>query len=676
MPRVLVALPLLLLSASTLFATPRILRPEPTPIPLPRTTVTQDGEFLIDAGFRVAVQAPSDSRIWAGTNRFLQRLRNRTGLFLPQGRVASTDTLTAPGLQIQVEQTSALTVGVDESYALTVTPTGITLSAPTDLGALHGLETLLQLLKPASHWNPEVLAFAIRAATINDAPRFPWRGLMIDSARHFLPIEVIKRNLDGMAAVKLNVLHWHLTEDQGFRVESKVFPRLHEMGSDGDFYTQEQIRDIIAYADARGIRVYPEFDIPGHATAWLVGHPELASVPRDYAIERKWGIFDPAMDPTKETTYEFLEKFLTEMAGLFPDPYLHIGGDEVNGKDWNAAPHIKAYMEENGITDLHALQTRFNQRLLPIFAKLNKRMIGWDETFQPGMPTNIVIHSWRGREAMEDAARQGYQSILSNGYYIDLMQPASFHYLNDPLPADTTLTAEEAARVLGGEATMWSEHVTPETVDSRIWPRLAAIAERLWSPVDVRDVESMYERLDTIAVQLEEHGLTHIKNRRMLARRLTRGLDPEPLMLLADLVEPLKIYQRNADDSYTQFSPYTLLPDLAIADAPGARAFKRLVQLYHNNPANDSLQKALIDVLTQWRDNHAKFGALAFEAPALMEAYGLSYALKDLAILGLAALNHEPSPLPQDKVLALAREPVAKVELQVVDAVESLLPRQ
>ena len=641
----------------------------PPLLPIPRTVTTADEVYRLDADFRVTLHAPADSRATAATERFLKRLRDRTGLFLSQGRIHVGETIDPPpGLTITVERRAPLELGQDESYSLAVSATAVTLTAPTDLGAMHGLETLLQLL------TTDAGRYVFASATIEDEPRFPWRGLMIDSARHFMPVDVIKRNLDGMAAVKLNVMHWHLTEDQGFRVESKVFPRLHELGSDGDYYTQEQIRDILAYADARGIRVYPEFDMPGHATAWLVGHPELASVPRDYAIERKWGIFDPAMDPTKESTYAFLEKFLTEMAALFPDPYLHIGGDEVNGKDWNAAPHIQAYMDEHGITDLHELQTRFNQRLLPMLEKLGKRMIGWDEIFQPGMPTDIVIHSWRGREAMEAAARQGYQSILSNGYYIDLMHPAVDHYLNDPLPADSTLTADEAARVLGGEATMWSEHVTPETVDSRIWPRTAAIAERLWSSVDVRDVESMYERLETIAIQLEEHGLTHIKNRPMLARRLTRGDDPAPVLLLADLVEPLKVYQRNADDSYTQFSPYTLLPDIAIADAPGARAFKRLVQLHRDSPANESIRQALIHALESWRDNHDDFGTLAFKHPALMEAYDLSYALKDLAILGLAALQEKPLPLPAPEVLERARRPVAKVELQIVDAVKSLLP--
>lgn len=654
MPRILAALALL---SSALSATPL-----PPLMPQPAQVEAQAEPFRLDLDFRASIEAAPESRIWKGTDRFLQRLRNRTGLFLTQGIVAPTDTLSGPGLTIQVDAVAPLQVGDDESYTLTIAADGVTLTAPTDLGALHGLETLLQLL------DADADGYLFAGATITDAPRFPWRGLMIDSARHFMPMEVLKRNLDGMAAVKLNVMHWHLTEDQGFRVESKVFPRLHELGSDGDYYTQEQVREILAYADARGIRVYPEFDMPGHATAWLVGHPEIASVPRDYTIERGWGIFDPAMDPTNEQTYVFLEKFLTEMAGLFPDPYLHIGGDEVNGKDWNATPHIAAYMEEHGITDLHELQTRFNQRLLPMLEKLGKRMIGWDEIFQPGMPTDIVIHSWRGREAMEDAARKGYQSILSNGYYIDLMQPASFHYLNDPLPADSTLTTEEAARVLGGEATMWSEHVTPETVDSRIWPRTAAIAERLWSAVDVCDVDSMYARLDVIAIQLEELGLTHLRNRPMLARRLVGQADSAPLLLLADLVEPLKIYQRNADLSYSQFSPYTLLPDIAIADAPGARAFRAQVKAYQNS--GDA--SALTATLTSWRDNHAAFAALAADAPALREALPLSAALHDLANLGLAALAGDPKP-DAATTLERARQSFAKVELQVVNAVESLL---
>ena len=180
--------------------------------------------------------------------------------------------------------------------------------------------------------------FVVPAVVIDDQPRFPWRGLMLDAGRHFMPLDTVRQTLDGMEAVKLNVFHWHLSEDQGFRVQSKIFPLLQEKGSDGLYYTQDEIRGILAYARDRGIRVVPEFDMPGHAGAWFVGYPDLASGTGPYHIERKWGVFDPAMDPTRESTYAFIDRFFAEMTALFPDAYFHIGGDECNGKEWDASP--------------------------------------------------------------------------------------------------------------------------------------------------------------------------------------------------------------------------------------------------------------------------------------------------------------------------------------------------
>ena len=333
----------------------------------------------------------------------------------------------------------------DESYRLVITENRAHLKSATSLGAMRGLETLLQLLRSDRQG-----AF-FPAVSIEDKPRFPWRGLMIDSARHFQPMEVLKRNIDGMAAMKLNVFHWHLTEDQGIRVESKKFPKLHGMGSDGLFYTQKQIKEIIKYAADRGIRVVPEFDMPGHATAWLVGHPELASAPGPYEIERDPGIFDPTLNPIKETTYEFLAVFLAEMAGLFPDAYIHIGGDENEGKHWDANAEIQAFMKDKGIKDNHELQTYFNKRILKILKKHGKTMMGWDEIFQPDLPKDVVVHSWRGQKALAESARQGYFGVLSNGYYIDLLYPARDHYVVDPIPADSKLTRKEKERILGGE---------------------------------------------------------------------------------------------------------------------------------------------------------------------------------------------------------------------------------
>ena len=358
-------------------------------------------------------------------------------------------------------------LGEDESYTLEVTPSGAKLSAPTTLGAMRGLQTFLQLIETTPQ------GFAVPAVVIEDKPRFPWRGLMIDSGRHFIPVEVIKRNLDAMAAVKLNVLHWHLSENQGFRVESKRFPKLQGMGSDGLFYTQDQVREIIAYARDRGIRVVPEFDMPGHSTAWFVGYPELASGPGPYSVERKWGVFDPAMDPTRESTYKFLDEFIGEMAALFPDQFFHIGGDEVNGKQWDANPQIQQFMRAHKLKNNADLQAYFNTRVQKIVAKHGKTMEGWDEILRPDLPKSIVIQSWRGQKSLADAAQQGYRGLLSFGYYLDLMNSAASHYVVDPLGVrpqicpPTELQEFWAARLACGRSTFQPKMLIRESGRAR-----------------------------------------------------------------------------------------------------------------------------------------------------------------------------------------------------------------
>src|SRR5215203_121290 len=499
-------------------------------MPVPANVNWKSGRMPVTKNFAVALAGKTDERLKQYAFRVMRRLEGRT--VLEFSRDFSTDAANA-NLLIETASTGSAIpqLGDDESYNLEISERQAKITAPTTVGAMRGLETFLQLLEGDKN------GFYFPAVSIQDKPRFPWRGLMIDSARHFQPVEVLKRNLDAMAAVKMNVLHWHLTEDQGFRVETKKLPELHLQGSDGNFYTQEQVREIIKYAADRGIRVMPEFDMPGHATAWLVSHPEIGSAPGPYTIERRPGIFDPTLDPTNEKTYKLLEPFFAEMSGLFPDAYMHIGGDENEGKQWNANAQIQAFMKQKGIKDNHELQTYFNTRILKFLQKNGKIMMGWDEIFQPSLPKDVVIHSWRGQKALADAAKQGYQGVLSNGYYIDLAFPASQHYIVDPLPADTALTPEEQKRVLGGEATMWAEWVSPETIDSRVWPRTAVIAERLWSPRDVNDVDDMYRRLAVIEYQLEELGLTHQKNQAMLLRRLARGQDISALETLVSIIE-------------------------------------------------------------------------------------------------------------------------------------------
>jgi hexosaminidase len=569
-----------------------------------------------------------------------------------------------------------LVLGEDESYRLTVTVEGIALQAATDIGALRGLETFLQLLRVDER------GVTVPEITVYDEPRFSWRGLMIDSSRHFMTVGMIKRNLDGMAAVKLNVLHWHLVDDQGFRVECLALPRLHEVASDGDYYSRAQIRDVIGYAADRGIRVVPEFDLPGHGTAWLTAYPELGSAPGPYEIERGWGIYDPTINPIIEKTYEFLDVFFAEMSELFDDEFMHIGGDENNGKHWMSNPDIVAYMEEHGYEDVLDLQRFFNERVLEIFTRYGKRMVGWDEIFQEGLPKNIVIQSWRGRESLFESARLGYSGILSNGYYIDLIQPTDFHYLNDPLPEDSTLTPEEAARILGGEATMWAEYVSPETVDSRIWPRTAAIAERFWSPGWVRDVADMYRRLDRISLMLEELGLQHERNRPIMLRRLCQCRDIAALEVLLGAIEPVKVYNRGRLRPHTQFSPLTRMVDAAWPDAEPAREFRWAVQrLIESGFTNEGNLDAVRTALVSWQENHAALESTLRSSPALAEIEPISIALTEVSEIGLEALDAGEAGKKRKRKwlehrlesLETARASHGQTELMIVDPVVDLV---
>ncbi len=444
-------------------------------MPVPTVCTPSEGRLQIDGSLRVTLAGYEEPRLTRAAARFLQRIQDLTGIRL-SAAIATAPEQARIRIRCGGPAEKLQSVRADESYSLAVSSDEVRLEAPTPLGILHGLETLLQLV------TLDADSFYFPAVNIQDRPRFPWRGLLIDVARHWEPVEVIKRNLDAMAAVKLNVFHWHLSEDQGFRVESRKFPKLHLNGSDGLYYTQAQIRDIVAHARERGIRVVPEFDMPGHTTAWFAGYPELASAPGPYQIERKWGVFDPCMDPTREELYAFLDSFLAEMTPLFPDSYWHIGGDEVNGRQWNNSSSIAAFKKRHGMKSNEDLQAYFNKRLMTLLTRHGKKAIGWDEILHADLPKSAVIQSWRGQAALAQSAQQGFAGILSWGYYIDHLRSAAFHYQVDPMGQQAAaLTDGQKALLLGGEACMWGEYITSENIDSRIWPRTAAIAERLWS---------------------------------------------------------------------------------------------------------------------------------------------------------------------------------------------------
>lgn len=641
-------------------------------MPVPASIEETGSKHILDTTFTISVLQNGEERLNAEATRFLRRLSGRTGMFFTQVNVIQEDIDPEATMTLNPESIGELKVDENESYKLTITEDKITVEAKTDMGARHALETVLQLL------TADEGGYFFPTCVIEDYPRFAWRGLMLDVCRHWMPIEVVKRNIDGMAAVKMNVLHLHLSEDQGFRVECKAFPKLHEMGSDGNYFTHEQIKEILAYAAQRGIRVMPEFDVPGHATSWFVGYPEYASAMGPYKIERSWGIFDPTFDPTLEKTYEFFDAVFGEMAALFPDEYFHIGGDENNGKQWDANEQIQKFMKKNNIPDNHALQAYFNNRILKILTAHDKKMVGWDEILHDEMPNNIVIQSWRGTESLVKAAKKGYMGILSNGYYIDLMQPASDHYLNDPIPAGTTLTAEEQARILGGEATMWAELITPETIDSRIWPRTAAIAERFWSQQNVNDVHDMYIRLEDISYQLEEHGLTHIKNQDMLLRRIAGNTGTEALKTLIRVCEPLKLYKRHRQGvKYQQHSPYTRFVDAATADAEDARKFRYMTEKFIETK-DEAFAVIMKSMLQTWINNHHLIEEQAKQSPMVKELVPLSKALKELSQLGLELVDNVQNGTPMtikntEEILENAKKSYGQVEMQIVSAIEKLL---
>lgn len=611
----------------------------------------------------------------------------------------------------------------DESYRLEIDKQ-IALSANTQFGINHGLETILQLVKQEEN------GVVLPKLKIEDKPRFPWRGLMLDVCRHWMPKEVVLRTIDAMAAVKMNVFHLHLSEDQGFRVESKVFPKLHEIGSNGKYYTQDDIREIVAYAVERGIRIVPEFDVPGHSKSWQIAYPELSTTGGDLSFSNEEGeLFSPPMDPTKEQVYEFLDKFIAEMVTLFPDEYFHIGGDEVEPKYWNESESVQAFMHEKEIKDAHDLQAYFNLRIYELVKKHGKTMLGWEEIMNDELKDDIVIQSWIGQKSLFEAVQNGKRGILSAGWYLDHKLHSDKLYSVDPLvlpgavdiEPDTTfwktydvileipsgtmeskltlfdrdpenvygfleflgsrtgfkngqkeegeltfllesqmgevefnakllndtligkislamfkfdangklvagsdisgsklptievvkpLTAEQKSMILGGEAAMWSEVVDKNNVDSRIWPRTAVIAEKLWSPaVLTMNVEDMYRRLENFAGYLEKRGNPHKKQQNDILNGLIPDQGFQYLKTLVEVFEEVKYYERMATlgNIYSVYLPDLKMHGVVDAARPEsllAREFNKKVNAYLQDKKNIALKEEIEQQLEVWSLNH------------------------------------------------------------------------
>jgi hexosaminidase len=486
-----------------------------------------------------------------------------------------------------------------------------------------------------------------------------------------------------MAAVKMNVFHWHLSDDQGFRIECRAFPKLHQLGSDGNYYTQSEVRDIVSYARDRGIRVIPEFDMPGHATPFLVAYPELASAPGRYQIERFWGVFPPVMNPGSKRVYSFLNSFIGEMARLFPDEYFHIGGDEVSGRQWDANPKIQAFKVQNKLKDNASLQAYFNRRLQKILSRHGKKMIGWDEILHPDLPETVLVQSWRGHQYLARSARQQHTGILSHGYYLDAMRPASFHYAVDPMDKDVlALSDEEKTRIWGAEACMWAEFVTPDNIESRIWPRAAAIAERLWSPREINDAQDLYHRLEHASRELESLGLRHKANAAEMLQRMSADEDRLSLQMFADVLTPTSLSVRRKIQRYSSLMPLNRMVDAVLPESDSARKLADMVDgALIGQSAKSTEFQSIRKQLVAWHENALALRPILERSFLLKELVPVSETLADLISKALEAMvyidmGQKPPEKWQEEALessANAEKPQAEMLIAIVASLKKLI---
>jgi N-acetyl-beta-hexosaminidase len=476
-------------------------------IPQPAETVKQDGVFLW--GPRTVLRcADGGDGGCAATRKYLQDLAAKTIHPAKDSGGGAIVLRKVPGMAA-------------EAYRVQVTPKGVEIAASGEAGLFYGAITL---------WQNAGADGRIAAAAIHDAPRFSWRGVMLDSARHFQAPDDVKRLIDAMAIHKLNVLQWHLTDDQGWRIEIKKYPLLTKIaafrensreGRYGGFYTQDQIRDVVAYAAARHITVVPEIEMPGHASAALAAYPELASIdnpPR--AVSGDWGVF-PNLYNVDDKTFAFLEDALSEVMALFPSPYIHVGGDEAPKGQWDASPAVQARMKAAGVKDSKALQGYFTARIGKFLEQHGRRLVGWDEILDGDAPRSATVMSWRTVESAKEAAEKGHDVVLSPApqLYLDYCQIARQGeptcrglqttlkdvYAFDPQPEGVL-----KQHLAGMQANIWTEHLpTADAVFYAAFPRLAAFAEIAWSPARAHDWQNFLTRLPALMAKYKALGIPY-----------------------------------------------------------------------------------------------------------------------------------------------------------------------
>jgi hexosaminidase len=504
-------------------------------VPKPVHVTTSNGFFEIKASTRILISQETREL----GNYLHTLLQPATGYDLvvadapagrlEQGAIYLTSSDDEPGLG-------------EEGYELEVTPGNVVVRAPRPAGIFYGLQTLRQLLPAEIEALIRVdgIAWVVPAVAIRDQPRFSWRGLMLDVGRHMFPLDFIKRFLDQMAMHKMNVFHWHLTEDQGWRIEIKKYPKLTETGAwraasplpgemekpdgkpYGGFYTQAQIREIVAYAASRFIKVVPEIEMPGHAVAALASYPELGCTGGPYAVRTSWGIEKDIFCAGKEKTFAFLEEVLSEVLALFPSEFIHIGGDESPKERWKACPECQATIKEHGLKDEEELQSYFVQCIEKYLNGKGRRMIGWDEILEGGLAPNATVMSWRGMQGGLAAVREGHDVVMTptSHCYLDYPQtkdvdkslpgwmdtsPLEKVYAFEPVPE--SLSPEEAVHILGAQGNLWKEFVaTPQRAEYQVYPRASALAEVMWSEAGRRNFPDFSKRLGKVTQHLEKMG--------------------------------------------------------------------------------------------------------------------------------------------------------------------------
>ncbi len=518
-------LPLLL--ALCAFASPAAAQHAPSIVPLPAKLESQPGHYRPDAGIHIALQGEGEG------------LRELGVLATDMLQSTWRHPASVGESQTRADLTLALVPAPDarpESYTLRVDADGIRLQAPDEAGLFHGLQTLRQLLEQSDAQT------GLGFVTIEDAPRFAWRGLHLDVGRHLFPLDYIKRQLDLMARYKFNVLHWHLTEDQGWRLEIKRYPKLTEVGAwrkatahhhrdgritydearYGGYYTQAQAREIVEYARQRHITVVPEIEMPGHAVAALAAYPELGCTPGPFEVWTDWGVNDEVFCPS-EATFAFLENVLDEVMAIFPSQYIHVGGDEAPIVRWQQSELAQGIIKREGLKDEHALQGWFMRRIEAYLQKHGRRMLAWDEMLAGDPARSTTIMAWRSIDEGIKAAQRGHDVVMTpTSYsYFDYCQsravgepycpghlPLSQVYAFEPVPPQ--LTPEQAAHVIGGQANLWTEHIrTPEHAEYMYWPRALAMGEVLWSPAAARDWDGFAARLGPQLAALRRMGVNY-----------------------------------------------------------------------------------------------------------------------------------------------------------------------